>query len=800
MPASDDPGFLIKGLLAGTRHTIYVRGLNGSRASPWISVTARTSGPRVADGPGVGYPLALTATSSGTVVGDVILNWTAPDEMDCNCAVPDSWQIEYEDDEGRRFAYVPGGVGQQLPPPRGQQAGGLLKSRSITTFTPAVGGSVTINSLTAGRIYTFYVRGLSGPFAGEWVGVSHNVGSRFGGDFDPPRNVRAIWEHDPNYSGQYRVVVTWDEPDPLPAGVVTYRLENRRSGLIPSILGGGYVLVAEGLTTTGGSGSYTIENVDPGTAFDLRMFTVVDGVRGRQPALVPQVRVPDPKMLRPQQVNPVTNFQIDAATDPARATLTWVAPTPPAGGYQIEGYEIQWYIGGGQPARPAYATGGTSYDWVYNIDMTTYASVEFDIVVVYTANSRSSPVYARGDRSAFGVPTVLALLLSKPASFSVDASDQTFANLTWTPPTTLPGPAYQVVSYEVEWDRAYNGSLPRPTPIDWVPAPALIPGADTTYQFVYGTGTDLTRYREVLFRIRVHYNGLNNTSGWLDAIGVVTRPVTPPVLVPDNLRVFQTATDPTLVRLWWTFDADTVDVPQFSIEQFSLSAGMWIPIHFGPAESCMLFSGNPMVVAPTEPPTAKTDGFGKDDNRLPKFTLPEDFYFCIDVVGLQPDVEYMWRIRLAYQDITQRPPRILFGPYVNFPTLPAFNSPVGQGLFPPISVRVTSPTHDTLTLQWSPPSSGVPTSYWVQSSAVFPEADIIEPWKTPPGGDMLDPLVVCVTVCQYVFTGLMADTNYLFQVAAVYAMARARGSEQLVPHVPSLRRQRCSPMLPPPSL
>ena len=214
IPASDGPGFLIMDPLAGTRHTIYVRGLNGSRASPWISVTTRTAGPRVADGPGVGYPLALTATSSDTAVGDVILNWTAPDEMDCNCAVPDSWQIEYEDDEGRRFAYVPGGVGQQLPPPRGQQAGGLLKSRSITTFDdPAVGGSVTINSLTAGRIYTFYVRGLSGPFAGEWVGVSHNVGSRFGGDFDPPRNVRAIWEHDPNYPGQYRVVITWDDPD-----------------------------------------------------------------------------------------------------------------------------------------------------------------------------------------------------------------------------------------------------------------------------------------------------------------------------------------------------------------------------------------------------------------------------------------------------------------------------------------------------------------------------------------------------------------------------------------------------------
>ena len=226
------------------------------------------------------------------------------------------------------------------------------------------------------------------------------------------------------------------------------------------------------------------------------------------------------------------------------ATLTWVAPTPPAGGYQIEGYDIRWNIGGGNPARTMTAgKDALSLVWTYNTDMTTYTSVEFDIVVVYTANSRSIAVYAYADRPQ-GAPNLPLNMVERPTQFMVDATSDTSASLTWTAPTPLPGPGYDIVNYEVEWDSSFTGALPRPTSI-WLTQAVIDPAA---VRFIYLYGQDIGHHDRVQFRIRVQYT-TNTFSHWVYATANRPDPMTFHSLTPTNLQLMPASMTPSTITL-----------------------------------------------------------------------------------------------------------------------------------------------------------------------------------------------------------------------------------------------------------
>ena len=107
---------MVHGLQPGTMYSFYVRGIKGSRVSPWAGAMGETAGTAPTTAPlevnldllrAVGLPLNLSAmrveTASET---DIQLTWVAPTDEDdpattevvegCLCRVPDQWEVEYD--------------------------------------------------------------------------------------------------------------------------------------------------------------------------------------------------------------------------------------------------------------------------------------------------------------------------------------------------------------------------------------------------------------------------------------------------------------------------------------------------------------------------------------------------------------------------------------------------------------------------------------------------------------------------------------------------------------------------------
>ena len=116
---------------------------------------------------------------------------------------------------------------------------------------------------------------------------------------------------------------------------------------------------------------------------------------------------------------------------------------------------------------------------------------------------------------------------------------------------------------------------------------------------------------------------------------------------------------------------------------------------------------------PTDLPTDTPDTTGKgtrgpvvNPTTLPTASPDQNFY-CLELNGLLPDVDYMWSVQVHYIDRTKRPVLQVEGGEAFFPSY-SFTGAAVSGLARPENFRVSAATHNSLTLSWTPPLSGTP--------------------------------------------------------------------------------------------